>query len=404
MKAVPILVISDAPDRSTGLSRICRDLCELLSHMPQYRVGSLGLGALGSRQLPWQQYAIQQTSQLLWGSNCIERVWSDFAGRERGIVFTIWDASRLTWFGLPGTLPDGDLKSFLASHHFAKWGYFPIDGYGPGGRLSGMTRDTIAGYDRVIAYTKWAEGVVRTSLGDDGAARRALTWLPHGLNLERWAIRDRQEARVRMTPQWHEHDVVVGVNMTNQPRKDWGLTAATCATLRTSVKNLRLWWHTDLAERHWSLPALITDFGLSDITLITSDLSDDDLAWAYNACDLVLLPSLGEGFGYPVFEALACGVPVLTGDYAGAADVIRQCWPEDGEAEEFLVPPREFRLDTLHNVLRPVFAPEEWVTSATRSLGMLWKREALRASVAHLGWTNLASVWTRWFEEAWGTI
>jgi glycosyltransferase involved in cell wall biosynthesis len=400
VRAIPILIISDGPDRQTGLSRICRDLAVLLARMPEYRVATLGLGALGSRQLPFQQYAIQQTSQLLWGSNCIEHVWGDFAGRERGVVFTIWDASRLTWFGLPRTLPDGDLKSFLSSHHFAKWGYFPIDGYGPGGRLSGMTRDTIAGFDRVLTYTKWAEGVVRGSLGDDASNCRALTWLPHGLNLDRWTIRSRDEARLRMSASWHQHDVIVGINMTNQPRKDWGLAAATCAGLREKVRNLRLWWHTDLVERHWSLPALVTDFGLSDITEITTSLSDDDLAWAYNACDLVMLPSLGEGFGYPVFEALACGTPVLTGDYAGCADVLSQCWQGDNDgAHDFLIPPREYRLDTLYNVLRPVFAPEDWVAGAERIIAMLWERDALRASVAHLGWTNLYAVWERWFKE-----
>lgn len=40
----------------------------------------------------------------------------------------------------------------------------------------------------------------------------------------------------------------------------------------------------------------------------------------YNACDLLLFPTLAEGFGYPVVEALSVGLPVVSSDI----DVIRE--------------------------------------------------------------------------------
>lgn len=43
-------------------------------------------------------------------------------------------------------------------------------------------------------------------------------------------------------------------------------------------------------------------------------LDDGDLVAAYQSADLLVLPSLDEGFGFPPLEALACGTPVAVTD------------------------------------------------------------------------------------------
>lgn len=48
-------------------------------------------------------------------------------------------------------------------------------------------------------------------------------------------------------------------------------------------------------------------------------LSDQDLRLFYGGAELFLLPSRVEGFGLPVVESLACGVPVVCGRDIGAA-------------------------------------------------------------------------------------
>lgn len=55
--------------------------------------------------------------------------------------------------------------------------------------------------------------------------------------------------------------------------------------------------------------------------IFLSRLPDEELVSLYGAAAAVVYPSLYEGFGYPVAEALACGVPVVTSAVSSLPEV-----------------------------------------------------------------------------------
>jgi glycosyltransferase involved in cell wall biosynthesis len=61
--------------------------------------------------------------------------------------------------------------------------------------------------------------------------------------------------------------------------------------------------------------------GLENSVIYLGRLDRHILVQVYNAADVLLLPSLYEGFGMPVLEAMACGTPVITSKVSSLPEV-----------------------------------------------------------------------------------
>ena len=70
------------------------------------------------------------------------------------------------------------------------------------------------------------------------------------------------------------------------------------------------------------LRALVERHGLTDRVCFTGFVSDDVVAELYNRAEVLIQPSLEEGFGLPAVEAAACGTPVVASEVGPAASLV----------------------------------------------------------------------------------
>jgi glycosyltransferase involved in cell wall biosynthesis len=59
--------------------------------------------------------------------------------------------------------------------------------------------------------------------------------------------------------------------------------------------------------------------------------SPEAVSALYQAFDVLLMPSMGEGFGIPLIEAQACGVPVIASAHSAMSENVESGWLVDGD-------------------------------------------------------------------------
>lgn len=99
--------------------------------------------------------------------------------------------------------------------------------------------------------------------------------------------------------------------------------------------------------------ALVSELGLTNDVVFAGYAPDADLPALYSGAACSLVPSLYEGFGFPVLEAMACGVPVVCSNTSSLPEVA-------GDAA-VLVPPSDYH--ALADAVRLVLTQTEYADS-----------------------------------------
>lgn len=108
---------------------------------------------------------------------------------------------------------------------------------------------------------------------------------------------------------------------TIEPRKNLTSLLEAYRALKNEGSDCKL---VIVGKRGWLYKGFYTrlhELGLEQEVVFPGFVPDEDLPTFYSAADLFVFPSLYEGFGLPVLEAMACGVPVITSDTSSLPEV-----------------------------------------------------------------------------------
>lgn len=221
---------------------------------------------------------------------------------------------------------------------------------------------TYADADAVFTYTDWSLEALRQSSGHHINLKCSA---PPGADTEIFKpVADKRTHRGSMG--FDEDAFVVGTVMRNQVRKLYpDLIEAFALFLKTAPTHIAektfLYLHTSWPDLGWDIPRLIKEAGISHKCIFTycctrpgcgsvfpahfsdaithctqcgeysakfptsnSGISTEILSHVYNFMDVYVQYATNEGFGMPMAEASACGIPIMAVDYSAMSDVVRK--------------------------------------------------------------------------------
>ena len=206
--------------------------------------------------------------------------------------------------------------------------YIPLDGAIPVSERGSDLVRPLLGFDQVLVFTEWAAGEIRRALGRLGdapaVAHPMVGVVGHGVDLDKFHPlpdlaanfdpRERAHAKRQVFPHLEADSFVVLNASRPSARKRLDLTLDGFAWFaRDTPPGVRLCLHqavrsasdrTELIERASAL-GLASRLELEPLG--SQCLSDQDLNLLYNACDVGLSTSMGEGWGLVSCEHAAAG-------------------------------------------------------------------------------------------------
>jgi glycosyltransferase involved in cell wall biosynthesis len=105
---------------------------------------------------------------------------------------------------------------------------------------------------------------------------------------------------------------------TLEPRKNISLLIRALARTKSDIPLILVGW-TGWGDKTWCRD--ITELGLEKRVYTAEYLDEETLACLYSGASAFIYPSLYEGFGLPVLEAMACGCPVICSHAASLPEV-----------------------------------------------------------------------------------
>lgn len=196
-----------------------------------------------------------------------------------------------------------------------------------------------------IVYSRFAEQMLKDAGLD-------CYYVPMGVDTNIYKPANRIESRKKFGVTDDSKFIVgiVAMNKGTPSRKAFTQNLEAFARFHKHHPDTFLYLHTQKCEHGElagvNLPEIISFLGISDSVQFCDQYAnllgfpDEYMRDAYNAMDVLLAPSMGEGFGLPILEAQACGTPVIVGDWTSMSELCFSGWkvPRKGGADPWWTP------------------------------------------------------------------
>jgi len=304
-------------EQTAGIGRYARELTTALVSHDQANTYRLFVAGASSADLPaslapnfiWKPtLATPRWLARLWHRARLPLPVDLFTGRI--------DLFHATDFVLPPTLPA--TRTLLTVHDLSflrvpETASPPLKAY-----LDAVVPRSVSRADHILADS----AATKRDLIDLYRAREAkITVLYSGVNKRYRRINDEailEVMRAKYGLTGLEYVLSVG---TVQPRKNYARVIEALAMLRAAGHDLH---YAIAGGKGWledEIHPALDRTGMSPFVHLLGFVDDEDLPALYSGACMLVLPSLYEGFGLPLLEAMACGSPVITSNISSLPEV-----------------------------------------------------------------------------------
>jgi glycosyltransferase involved in cell wall biosynthesis len=158
-------------------------------------------------------------------------------------------------------------------------------------------------------------------------------YVPHGVDTDAYRPHDKREVRKTMGVSNDTFLVgMVAANKGRPSRKGFQQALEAFRVFREAHDDAKLYLHTTVDSKYAGgedIMAMVRALGMPEDSILLADqyrmLYDpfpaQTMGKILSTFDVLINPSMGEGFGIPVLEAAACGVPAIVTNFSAMPEV-----------------------------------------------------------------------------------
>jgi len=270
--------------------------------------------------------------------------------------------------------------------------YYPSDG---GGGLPLGCENILKKVNCPVAMARYGQRQVKEIYNMDTG------YIPHAIDVKNYFPLSKEAKELIKTKWGIQGKFVVGVVQRNQGRKMPDRLIKSFAIFAKTHPDAVLLMHTDPYDvaAPIDMMQMINRYKINNRVIFTgmsfyNGFDYKEMNEVYNAMDVFYLTTSGEGFGIPIIEAMACGVPCVVTDYTTTQELL----VEDGVCG---IPVKlAAELTGSWNVERAIMCDED----GAGGLDILYKNPEMREDMGKVGikkanelynWDRIGQEWNK---------